>query len=83
MDNKTYIGATCGSVKVSDANPIKDKVIYTILEICHRTGGMGHISAFSYANLISWGYKMRANFCSTDLAHWRSASHYGFGVDNS
>lgn len=30
MDNKTYIGATCGSVKVSDANPIKDIVIYRV-----------------------------------------------------
>jgi len=30
VDNKTYIGATCGSVKVSDANPIKDIVIYRV-----------------------------------------------------
>ena len=40
----------------------------TTLEKSHRTGGMGHISAFPFANLKSLGCKMRACLCSFDLA---------------
>ena len=34
----------------------------TTLEKSHCTGGMGHISAFPYADFKSWGCKMRSSF---------------------
>ena len=45
-----------------------DKIDPTTLEKSHRTGGMGHISAFPYANFKSWECKMRASFCFFELA---------------
>ena len=41
----------------------KNKCSHTIMELCYRTGGMVHISAFCGANSKSQRCKMRASFC--------------------
>ena len=53
--------------KKNDGGLTKYGFGFTTLEKSHRTGGMGHISAFPYAILKSWGCKMRASFCSIHL----------------
>ena len=54
----------------------------TTLEKSQRTGGMGHISAFALPNSKSWRCKIRAIFCSIDLAYLRDASRYSFCVNS-
>ena len=54
----------------------------TTLEKSQHTGGMGHISAFALPNLKSWRCKIRAIFCSIDLAYRRDASCYSFCVNS-
>ena len=54
----------------------------TILEICQRRAGMGHISAFASANSKSQGCKLRASFSSIDLAQPQNPSYSASCIDS-